>query len=502
MTRKPKPIQFDLSAAPLEVLPHSDSLEAMALAVLIQYPDAYSFGLRLLRAPGLFYNPDHQSVWDMIQDVVNNGGTPDLPTLVGRFQGARKPVLVTLCKAMFGRQVLHNKFHHTCLRLNEYWIQRSIHQTGYYLNQYALAPDVDALQLLGEASEKIGGIFGHIAAMKEKTLADGITELADELEAIRNSKDGMQGIPGSIRGLNQVTKGYRNGALTILAASTHEGKTTLAIQEMKFLAKQGRTVGYISLEMAQKELLLLMACDDLGIDTGDALGGQLSANDYDRIRIHTRMMQNLPMHITDKPGMRVGEVKALARAWKKQHGLEILFIDHLHLMYDDKDHSNAEQQFTSIANKLKELAKELEIPVVSLAQLSRKDKGEKGRPHVVEDLKYASGIEQAADVILLIYRPEMHGHEIGPNGESTAGYAKIIVAKLRLLKKYDVKCHFTGLRFVDMDEWQAGYHRLESSWQGKASAGITPNYLPPTIAQSALPSPNTKPYNYGEDAPF
>ena len=286
--------------------------------------------------------------------------------------------------------------------------------------------------------------------MKERSLSDAASELQKELADIQIAPNGMLGIPSSLHGINNAIKGYRKSNLIVIAASTGEGKTTLALQDAHHSLKQNIPIGYVSLEMSTQELMMMMACAELGIDTQDILQGGCDMQKVIDVSNYVSKIEKMPLKITDRAGMTIGEIKAIAKGWKDKFGIKQLFIDHIHLANGDVEYSNSEQKFTDIANKLKELAKELEIPVIALAQLARKELSDK-RMHQVTDIKYAGGIEQAADVILMPFRAEHHGIETDGSGDSTKGKAVIIIGKLRLLPKQNIKCNFTGMKFTHQD---------------------------------------------------
>jgi len=215
------------------------------------------------------------------------------------------------------------------------------------------------------------------------------------------------------------------------------------------------------LEMTQSELLLKICCEKLDLDIDTALSGKLTTQQLENVSNMLGQIKKMPLFISETPAMKIGEIKATARMWKNRNKIKILFIDHMHLANSDFQHINAEQKFTDIANQIKELAKELDIPVVTLAQLARKDNISEKRMHVMTDLKYAGGIEQAADVIMMIFRPEEHGITEDSEGNSTKGKAIIKIEKLRLLKKGKVKCEFDGLRFTDANDKNNWYNPTE-----------------------------------------
>lgn len=445
-----KKIDFSLNDADLQFLPHSKSLERKILGSILFVPDLFKTGFKYLSVKGMFYDDINAAVWDKMVLVSNSGNQPDSKNVSVEFEKEGNSELSVYANCLVTDSDIPTYFKNHCLKLNEFWIKRTLCRMGHYINQNALKPEFDALELLGASSTSTSKIFLHIAKMKEKTLEDSAKELAKDIVDIATSANGMIGIPSVLQGINRVIKGYRKGNVIVLAASTGEGKTTLALNECQNLIEQGIPVGYISLEMKTSELMLMMACRKTGVPMDKVLSGTCSPQEMQLISDYIEVIKTLPLKISEVGGLKMGEITALAKMWVEIFGIQILFIDHLHLVNSDDPSLQGEGKFTSIANDIKALAKELDIPIVELAQFNRPEKGTK-RQHEITDLKYASGIEQAADVILMIYRPELHGIEEFPDGGSTEGYARILVGKLRLLKKEHIKARFTGMEFLDWD---------------------------------------------------
>lgn len=460
-------INYSLNDLDLKPLPSDVKLEKMILGVFVDLPQMIEQMSKYLAIEGIFYNIQHKAVWEAIQAIVAFKMIPNKQNLVGYFTRKSDKDNALFCEMlpMYAGDV--SMIRQYCLKLNEIAITRNIIRMGYYLNQKGFAQN-DALELLATASNGIGKLYEHIAGMKAKTLADGIDDLAQELVEIVNSEDGMLGIKGTIPSLNNIFKGYRKGNMIVIAASSGEGKSTFMLQEASHMVTTGLPVGIISLEMTQSELLLKICCEKLNLDIDTALSGRLTAQQLSTVSEMLGQIKKMPLFISETPAMKIGEIKATARMWKNKNKIKILFIDHMHLANSDFQHMNAEQKFTDIANQIKELAKELDIPVVTLAQLARKDNLSEKRMHVMTDLKYAGGIEQAADVIMMIFRPEEHGITEDSEGNSTKGKAIIKIEKLRLLKKGKVKCEFDGLRFTDANDknnWHQAPEKYIESFQ-------------------------------------
>jgi len=445
-----KTYAFDFTLSDIKehkVLPHNPEVEKQVLGYFVIQQHEFEKYYKYLSAKGMFYEPIHQKIWDLIKEKRSLGIVFRPEDLKAHFNAQNDRESAIYVSVLHSFQCLPSEILPLCLKLNEYWIQRTFYRMGHYIIKNSIGEETDKLSLLGNISDSTSKIFLHIAGMKERSLNDAGKELIDELAAIQIAPNGMLGLPSSLSGINSVIKGYRKPNLIIIAASTGEGKTTLAIQEAHHSLKNNRPVGYISLEMSTQELMLMMACGELGIKTETILEGNGSMENVIAVGEYIGKIQKMPFYVTDRSGMTIGEIKAIAKMWRDKYGIEELFIDHIHIANGDVEYPNSEQKYTDIANKLKELAKELGIPVIALAQLARKELSEK-RMHLVTDIKYAGGIEQAADVILMPFRPEMHGIETDIDNNSTVGKAIIIVGKLRLLPKRNIKCNFTGMKFT------------------------------------------------------
>jgi replicative DNA helicase len=445
-----KKIDFRLNDLDQSALPSNNHLEKCVLGILLAVPTLIDKCLKYLNTPGVFYGDVEARVWERVKGYYSAGYEISEVKVSASFkaEGDNDAALSVLTYAMSADNPGFIEKH--CLQLNEYHIIRQIIRLGWDLNTGGQTPPVDALKLLGRTSESLDRIYQHLAAFKSKTVSEGVDDLAGELVAIGSSVDGLLGLRGSLEKLNRIIKGYRKGNLVVLSGSTGEGKTTLALQEVLCMLLQGIPVGFISLEMTMPELILKLACSHTGISVEKALDGTLTEKEFSELTMCMDWIKTLPIQITDTPALRMGEVKATGRMWKKRHDIKILFVDHLHLVNGDFNYPSSEQKFNDIANQLKELAKELDIPLVALAQLARKDTENGKRMHRETDLKYAGGIEQAADIIIFIFRPALHGMEIGPNGEDLTRMAHIYTAKLRLLPKGKINCEFDGLKFSQL----------------------------------------------------
>lgn len=447
-TKKNKTIDFSDPNKDAKILPHSERQEAQILAQVLSNSDILDSIYKFLNMDGFFYNSMHKSMWVCIKNMSNNNMPISFISVSEHFRVLGDKHTSDYVLSLFTStdyDLPAAKITTVCLKLSEYAIRRSITRMSEFIYHKSSDINEDVFDILGNVSDGINSVYQHLSGLKEKDIKDHAINLLKEIDTAQFNNGKILGLHSSLNGLNEVIKGYRNGNMVVIGATTGEGKTTLALQESIHFASNGYPVGYVSLEMSVSELLITSISAETKIHTSRIITGNLSENETARMIESLNRIKSLPINFLDSPGLRIGEIKSAARTWKKTKDIKALVIDHIHLVYDDIEHgSNTEQRFTNIANKLKELAKELDIPVIALAQLSRKEKSERMRKHVITDIKYAGGIEQAADVVLLIYRPYLHG-----NTEASPEDTAIIVGKLRLLDKRDVLCSFHGTYFKD-----------------------------------------------------
>ena len=261
---------FTVNDYDLKPLPFSDALEAHILCCILDNPDeCLPLAMKYLNDKGIFYNVMNEEMWTLIKST-SPFSTKKIHGIYESYRDSKKlNHFLAICRSL----PTYSNFHDDCLRINEYWIKRTIHRFGHYLNANSLLNKIDPLELLGIASDSTDKIYQHIARMKEVTIKEGVNELADEIRAIGNSPDGMLGLKGSLDELNSRIKGYRKGNLIAMCGDTGEGKTTLAVQEIRFWIEQNIPVGCCSLEMKISEYVLMMGCDALSIPIEHVLDG-------------------------------------------------------------------------------------------------------------------------------------------------------------------------------------------------------------------------------------
>ena len=271
------------------------------------------------------------------------------------------------------------------------------------------------------------------------------------VDALRTRKEAVTGIPTGFRDLDALTAGFHNSEFIVIAARPSMGKTALGLNISQYVGlKTDYAVGFFSLEMAKEQIVLRLLCSEAQLDLQKVRTGFVGDREFERLRLSAAVLSQAKIFVDETPSLSVVEMKAKARRLKMEQHLDLMFVDYIQLMRAGSRFENRTQEMSFISRSLKELAKEIQIPVVGISQLSRAP--EKGRSKPIpqlSDLRESGAIEQDADVVIFIYRPEVYS----PSDEMVRGIAEINIAKQRNGPTGKVTCAFVReyARFADME---------------------------------------------------
>ena len=314
-----------------------------------------------------------------------------------------------------------------------------------------------------------------------------------ELQEKRNHKDGLTGIPSGFSRLDRVTSGWQKSDLVIIAARPGMGKTAFIVSALRNAAVDfSIPVAIFSLEMASLQLVNRLISAEAELDSEKIKKGNLADFEWQQMVTKTTRLSGAPIFIDDTPALSILELRAKCRRLKAEHNIQMIVIDYLQLMKGEVGSGNREQEIASISRALKGIAKELSVPVIALSQLSRgvETRGGDKRPQL-SDLRESGSIEQDADIVMFLYRPEYYKITVDDDNMPTQGMAEVIIAKHRNGSLENVKLKFIGkyTKFADYD----------------APEGLTP--MSSITRESRLntfrdnPSPSS-PSGDDDDAPF
>jgi replicative DNA helicase len=285
----------------------------------------------------------------------------------------------------------------------------------------------DAIVIVDEAEQMVFQIAEDRVRQGFKAVGEVAQRRLEQIEQMAGRPEMITGIPTGFTDLDQMTSGMQRQDLIIIAARPSMGKTALALNMAQYAAKNGMCIGIFSLEMSAEQLVSRLLCSEARLDAHRLRTGFLNREEWARLADALRRLCEIKMFIDDKPGQGVMEMRAKSRRLKAEHGLDMLIIDYLQLMSGRGRPESRQQEVSQISRDLKALAKELDVPVVALSQLSRapETRGGDHKPQL-SDLRESGAIEQDADVVCFIFREEVYNRT-----EDNEGKAELILAKQR-----------------------------------------------------------------------
>jgi len=320
-------------------------------------------------------------------------------------------------------------------------------------------------------------------------------------------KEGLSGIPSGFDKVDKLTSGWQPSDLIIIAARPGMGKTALTLSMARNMAvNSGAPVAFFSLEMSSVQLITRLISSETGLSSEKLRTGKLEKHEWEQLNVKVKALEKAPLFIDDTPSLSIFDLRAKARRLASQHGIKMIMIDYLQLMTaggSQKGGGNREQEISTISRNLKALAKELNVPVIALSQLSRavETRGGTKRP-VLSDLRESGAIEQDADIVSFIYRPEYYKIDEWDDDERspTAGQGEFIVAKHRNGGLENIRLKFIGNlgKFDNLEEFDSPFEYQSKMNDGEENPFAT-NNLP--SADEAFGSSMNSPED-DSDVPF
>ena len=336
--------------------------------------------------------------------------------------------------------------------VKEKGILRDLISASHYMSKKAFESGEDVASILDEAEQSIfsltqqkdNKLFQHIKPI--------LTEAIQNLEKMQSKKGSVVGVPSGIIDLDNVTAGFRKSDLIVIAGRPSMGKTALALSVARNAALESKVpTAIFSLEMSSDQLAQRLLSSEARIDGQKARTGRLQPARWKDITIASGKLADAPLFIDDTPALSILDLRSRARRLKREENIELLIVDYLQLMQGPRRSENRQQEISSITQSLKALAKELDIPVIALSQLSRAVESRTDKRPVLSDLRESGAIEQDADLVIFLYRPFVYDDK----KVDQKGLAYLIVAKQRSGPTRTVKATFidTYARFENYTDW-------------------------------------------------
>ena len=419
----------DTPIVPERILPHNLEAERSVLGAILIQNDAYNLAAELLR-PGDFYRDAHRRIFDKIIALAERGTGVDFVTLkdeldrAGELDTVGGPAYVA--SLVDGVPRATNVEYYAKI-VKEKAVLRSLIAAANIILLDAYEADQDAADILDRAEHSIFQIAEGRVRAGFVSLYDIAQTSVEAIQKAHEEKKLITGVPTGFDDLDRLTSGLQRSDLIIIASRPSMGKTSLALNIAQHVGtKSGMTVGVFSLEMSREQLFLRMLSSESQIDGHNLRTGFLRTDDWGRLTEALGVLGQAKIFIDDSPGIGVLEMRAKARRLAAEHGLHLLIVDYIQLMQGRGRFDNRTQELGAISRALKGLAKELNIPVVVLSQLSRGPESRADHRPQLSDLRESGALEQDADVVALIYREDRYNPQAGNDS-----VAEIIIAKQR-----------------------------------------------------------------------
>lgn len=443
--------------------PQSIDMEKVVLGALMIDTDAFSVVSELLR-PETFYEPRHQKIYHAIQTLNLNEQPVDMMTVCeelkreGTYEEVGAPTYIVDLTQLVASSA-NIEFHSRILAQKHVARQLISYASNVETKAFDEAQDID--ELMQEAEGSLFEISQKNMRQDYVQIAPVVLQARELIQKAYNNTGGITGVPTGYTEFDKITSGWQASDLIIIAGRPAMGKTSFALSLAKNIAVDNHDpVAFFSLEMNNVQLVNRLISNVCSISGSKILTGQLDNNDWNNLDQNIDKLKEAPLYVDDTPGLSVFELRTKARRLVREKGVKVIMIDYLQLMNANGMKFNSRQEEVStISRSLKGLAKELDIPVIALSQLSRaveQRPGEDGKRPQLSDLRESGAIEQDADMVLFVHRPEYYKIYEDAQGNDLRGMAQICIAKHRKGATKDVTLRFQGefTRFANPEDTQ------------------------------------------------
>jgi replicative DNA helicase len=416
------------------VPPQAVDVEMAVLGAMMLDKGAIAKAIEILDETS-FYKPAHQRIFAAMIGLFEKSEPVDLITLVEELRRRAELDKVGgeyyLTELTTKVTTAANVEYHGHIVLEKALMRQLISSSSEVVGR-AFSETEDALDLLDEAEQKIFQISEQRMKKSFVSMSTAVHQTMEMLESIHGKHSGVTGVPSAFTELDNITGGFQRSDLIIVAGRPSQGKTALVLSIARNAAiLHDVPVGFFSLEMSAQQLVLRLICAEARVDAHMVRTGRLPEDEWRKLSTSVGKLHKAKIFIDDTPALTVLEIRAKARRLKAEHNIGLIVVDYLQLMQGPKNAQSREQEISTISRSLKALAKELNIPVLALSQLNRAVELRGDKRPVLADLRESGAIEQDADVVLFVHRPEMFGITTDENNDPTEGMAEIIVGKQR-----------------------------------------------------------------------
>ena len=438
--------------------PHNIEAEQAVIGAIFLEPEAFSTAAELLGADD-FYRAGHQRVFQAMTTLTDRGEPIDLvtvTTLLSNDQVLDEAGGVSYLSDLASSVPTAANISHYSKIVEEKALLRRLIRTATDIVTTTYENEGEVDDVLNEAEKHILEVSSRKNTGSFQAIKDVLIDVYDKIETLHLNKATVTGVATGYRDLDKITSGFQRNDLIIIAARPSVGKTAFALNIAQNVAtKTDENVAIFSLEMGADQLVQRMLCAEGNIDSQRLRNGNLETDDWGKLTMAMGSLSNAGIYIDDSPGVRVSEIRSKCRRLKQERGLGMIIIDYLQLIQgSDNSKENRQQEVSEISRSLKGLARELEVPLIALSQLSRGVEQRQDKRPMMSDLRESGSIEQDADIVGFLYRDDYYDEE-----SEQQNIIEIIISKQRNGPTGTVELAFVKEynKFVDLD------HRYDSN---------------------------------------
>jgi replicative DNA helicase len=492
--------------------PRDTELEERVLGALMLEKDAYMNVCEIL-VPDAFYDPRNRKIYQAISELGYNQRPIDMLTVTEQLR--KDGTLNEVGGAVFITELTSKVYsaahveYHARIVAQKYLARRLItFATAIEENAFDEANDID--DLLQQAEGQLFEI-SQTQLKQEVTQVDPVLNLAiEQIQTAANTQTGLSGLQTGYTDLDKMTSGWQNSDLIIIAARPAMGKTAFVLSMARNMAVDYCIpTAIFTLEMANVQLVKRIISNVAELEGEKIKSGNLSSEEWDRLNSRMRLLYGSPLYLDETPGLSITQLRTKARRLVREHGVKIIMIDYLQLMTAaGMKTGSREQEVSNISRSLKALAKELNIPIIALSQLNRSTETRDDKRPVLSDLRESGAIEQDADIVCFIHRPDYYNKSgVDSEGNDIRGLSELIIAKHRSGAVGDVKLRFVS-KYARFENWDEKQLAVKASLEGGVKLGSRMNSenvgngLTPNFAQPDTPMPDIMPDANDDGIPF
>ncbi|PLT29524.1 replicative DNA helicase [Peribacillus deserti] len=410
--------------------PQNIEAEQAVLGAIFLEPSSLTLASEVL-IPEDFYRNAHQKIFNVMVKLNDEGKPVDLVTVTEELQASKQLEDVggvSYLSELAGSVPTAANIEYYARIVEEKALLRRLIRTATNIATEGYSREDEVASLLGEAEKSIMEVAQRKNSGAFQNIKDVLVRAYDNIELLHNREGDVTGIPTGFAELDRMTAGFQRNDLIIVAARPSVGKTAFALNIAQNVAtKTSENVAIFSLEMGAEQLVMRMICAEGNINAQNLRTGSLTDEDWRKLTMAMGSLSNSGIFIDDTPGVRIGDIRSKCRRLKQEHGLGMILIDYLQLIQGNgRSGENRQQEVSEISRSLKALARELEVPVIALSQLSRGVEQRQDKRPMMSDIRESGSIEQDADIVAFLYRDDYYDKE-----SENKNIIEIIIAKQR-----------------------------------------------------------------------